>query len=230
MFPCYYFLVISRLALLQTAFSFAREGRTFSTFLGRASSGEEEILALARAGRNNDVGRKSRQLCADVQTAGYSGYINHDGLAIIESPACIVDDPSGSDVAQWLGYTASDRALPVPPPWDPATGQPARDFPRALLQCPKAVAILEVRNGAVFDCEGGGTVFNSSLAMRLSRWYYRPPPPLKPPNLKVKRLEAPEILSLCVAYGHSFQHAGLDMVPKLSMLIPFLAKHPGAKV
>jgi hypothetical protein len=66
--------------------------------------------------------------------------------------------------------------------------------------------------------------------MRLSRWYYRPPPPLKPPNLKVKRLEAPEILSLCVAYGHSFQHAGLDMVPKLSMLIPFLAKHPGAKV
>lgn len=113
------------------------------------------------------------------------------------------------------------------PPRNPMTGRPYQDFGK--LQRPKAAAVLEIRNGAVFDCEMGGTVFNSTLMMRLERWYYKPPPRVKPPALRVHHLGSP-IVSLCVPYGYSYQHIMLDMVPKLSMLKPFLEKHPEVQV
>ena len=146
---------------------------------------------------------------------------------------CIVDDPSGSDASMWFGLKDDDD-LPMPPPMDPFTGQPHSKFP-PIIKRPKAAAILEIQNGAVYDCyAGGGTVFNSTLMMRFGKRHYslrhyKSPPPVKPPGLKVQHLDKP-IVSLCIPFGRNFQHQALDMVPKLSMLLPFLEKHPEIQV
>jgi hypothetical protein len=90
--------------------------------------------------------------------------------------------------------------------------------------------LLRVQRGAVFNCHGGGTVFNETLALRLGKWYYKLPPTVRTPRVRVEHLGG-AALSLCVPYSDGFQHNMLDMFSKLSIMLPYIRKHyPNIKV
>jgi len=97
------------------------------------------------------------------------------------------------------------------------------------VQRPLAEGLVTFENGAIYDCQGGGTPFNSSLVLRAGKWYYKLPPPTKPPRIRLKHIPG-TLVSLCFAYGHSYQHAMLDAFPRLSLALPFLIDHPDATV
>eukprot|EP00873_Tetraselmis_striata_P044716 jgi/Tetstr1/464980/TSEL_009711.t1 len=204
----------------------------------RPSSGEIAFARAAAAGRSNGVGRAGGgQRCAQTLGAPFIGYwptAEPLPVGTRPPPVCVVDDPSGSAAAAWYGVAqepASDGKLWVPPPLDPSTGQPtpSADFPP--LPRPLAGGLLRMERGGVFDCaDGGGTVFNASTALRLEKWYHKLPPLARPPQLSLSHTHG-ALLSLCIPYGTGFQHSMLDMLPKLSMVLPYLRQHyPGVKV
>mmetsp|Transcript_30050 Transcript_30050/g.84800 ORF Transcript_30050/g.84800 Transcript_30050/m.84800 type:complete len:305 (-) Transcript_30050:1783-2697(-) len=188
---------------------------------------EKRALQLLKEGESNAVGRSSAQQCASsMELGGLTGYSEAPGWSEGngKAPFCVVDDCSGSDAEMWIGLDEQPHL--TPPPYDPLTGRHYTDF---SVGRPSGVGLLRVERGMVFNCENGGTVFNQTMALRLNEWYHKLPPARKPQASRIQHVPT-TLVSLCVPYADTFQHAMLDMAPKLSISLNYLKNNPTATV